>query len=165
MEILIPILVVAIVVVVFLLVRATSHPRSNPASPGDLPTTLEQKIEVLAGCGFRLAQPFTVEDLLQSWDRAALEKLGYDSVLVAMGMTEEQEPWRNHCVNLWTFDTECIEDHGAYKKIAERMAELAGGSLPIENIRDYVDVENNEAWLAFSFHGKDIKIECEVKDD
>ena len=45
------------------------------------------------------------------------------------------------------------------------MAEMAKGSLPIENIQDYVDVEKKEAWLSFSFRGKDIKISCEVQDD
>jgi hypothetical protein len=165
MKILIPILVVAIVVVVILLVKATSHRRSHPPSAGDPQATLEQKLEVLASCGLRLAEPFTCDNLLKSWNRTDYEKPGYDLTLVGLGMTEEQEPRRSHCVNLWHFDTECIEDHGDYKRIAERMAEMAGGSLAIENIQDYVNVENKEAWLSFSFRGKDIKIQCEVQDD
>ncbi len=160
-----PILILAVAVVVFLLMRRTSRPGVNPAGPRNPGSTLEQKLAVLADGGFRLAEPFTGDDLLQSWDRVDYEKPGYDLILVALGMTEEQEPWRPHCVNLWHFDTECIEDHGDYKKIAERMAEMAQGSLTLENIQDYVDVENKEAWLSFSFQGRDIKIPCEVTDD
>jgi len=165
MKVLMPILVVAVAVAVFLLINVTSHRRSISRGAGGPQTTLEQKLEVLAGCGLRLAKPFTCDDLLKSWGRADYEKPGYDWTLVGLGMTEEQEPWRNHCVNLWHFDTECIEDHGDYKKIAARMAEMAQGSLPIENTRDYVDVEKKEAWFSFSLRGNDIKIPCKVRDD
>ena len=165
MKILIPILVVAIGVAVILLMRMISYRRSTSPGAGDPRMTLEQKLEVLAGCGLRLAKPFTYDDLLKSWNRADYEKPGYDLVLVGLGMTEEQEPWRNHCVNLWRFDTECIEDHGDYKKIAERMTEISEGSLSLENFQDSVDVEKKEAWLSFTFRGKAIKIPCEVQDD
>jgi len=127
--------------------------------------TLEQKLEVLASCGLTLADPFKPEDLLTSWDRKEFEEPGFDLVLVSLGMTEEQEPWRYHCVNLWHFDTECIEDHGAYKEIAERMSEMAQGSFSLENVQDYVDVEEEKAWLSFSFKGEEIKIDCKVDDD
>ena len=165
MKILIPILALAIAVAVILWIKWASFHR--PASPNadDSQMTLEQKLEVLASCGLRLAEPFTCDDLLKSWNRVDYEKPGYDLVLVGLGMTEEQEPWRNHCVSLWHFDTECIEDHGDYKKIAERMAAMTQGSLTIENVRDYVDVERKDAWFSFSFRGKDIKIQCEVQDD
>jgi hypothetical protein len=165
MKILIPILAVAVVAVVVLLIKAMPRSRSSRPSTGDLPMTLEQKLEVLAGCGIRLAEPFTGDDLRGLWSRTDWDKPGYDLVLVALGMAEEQEPHRSHCVNLWHFDTECIEDHGDYKRIAERMAAMAEGSLPLENIEDHVDVQDKQAWLSFSLHGKDIKIECEVQDD
>ena len=45
------------------------------------------------------------------------------------------------------------------------MVEMAEGSLPLENIRDYVDVERKKAWLSFSFRGKETRIECKVEDD
>jgi len=162
---LIPILVVAIGVAVILLLRMTSYRRPTASGAGGPQMTLEQKLEVLAGCGFKPAQPFTRDDLLKSWNRADYEKPGYDLVLVGLGMTEEQELWRNHCVNLWHFDTECIEDHDDYKKIAARLAEMSEGSLSLANIQDYVDVEKKEAWLSFVFRGQVIKIPCEVQDD
>jgi hypothetical protein len=127
--------------------------------------TLEQKIAVLADCGLKLSEPFTVDDLLTSWDRVDYERSGYNLTLVGLGMTEEQEPWRNHCVNLWHFDTECIEDNGDYRRIAERMTEMAQGSLRLENIQDHVDIEKDEAWLSFFFRGEDIRINCKVEDD
>jgi hypothetical protein len=54
------------------------------------PLSLEQKLDILAGCGLRLAAPFQVQDLLTSFPREAFEKPGFDLVLAALGMAEEQ---------------------------------------------------------------------------
>ena len=80
--------------------------------------TLEQKLATLAECGLHLAPPFTAQDLLESWPREHFEKPGFTMTLVGLGMTEERPPWRNHSINVWHFDTECIEDHGSYVRIA-----------------------------------------------
>jgi len=127
--------------------------------------SLEDKLAVLEECGLTLASPFNVDELLASWDREDYEAEGYDMVLVGLGMTEERKPWRNHCVNLWHFDTECIENSGDYACIAKRMAEMAQGGLPISEIEDHVDVEAGEAWFSFVFAGERVKIECAVEDD
>jgi hypothetical protein len=156
--------VLAAVVIAFLNLRRSSNVNISAAheSPAK---TLEEKLAILKTCGLQLAPPFTVDSLLSSWNRAEYEKDGYDLVLVGLGMTEEQEPWRNHSVNVWHFDTEAIEDNGDYKRIAERMAEITQGSLSLENIQDHVDVEEGEAWLSFTFKGRPIRIDCAVKDD
>lgn len=67
--------------------------------------------------------------------------------------------------NIWHFDTECIEDHGSYVTIAERMAALAQGDLPLEKIDDYVDIEEGEAWLSFTLYGRSYKWTAKVDDD
>jgi len=153
--------IVAIIVLTALL-RASAKKCSTVATTAK---TLEEKLAVLEECGLRLAPPFSVDELLQSWNRRDFEKEGFDLVLVGLGMTEEKEPWRHHCVNLWHFDTECIEDSGDYKRIAARMMEMSQGSLVLQNIEDHVDTEKNQAWLSFTFGGKPIKFECKVKDD
>jgi hypothetical protein len=115
--------------------------------------SLEQKLEILARCGLKLAAPFTIEDLLESWARDEFEEPGFDLALVGLGVTEEKEPWRIRCAKAWQFDTQCIENTGDYCRIAERMKAIAQGSLPIENIRDHVDLEDGRAWLAFLVQG------------
>jgi hypothetical protein len=126
---------------------------------------MEDKLEVLVSCGLKLAEAFKPEDLLTSWGREEYEKPGFDLLLVGLSMTDEKKPWRNHCKNLWHFDTECIVDPGDYKRIVERMAEMSQGSLPLENIKDPIDLENEEAWFSFTFKGEEIKVECKVEDD
>jgi hypothetical protein len=127
--------------------------------------SLEQKLEILAGCGLRLAPPFTAQDLLESWPREAFEKPGFTLTLVGLGMTEERPPWRNHCANVWHLDTECIEDNGSYIRVAKRMAELTQGSIIIENLRDQVDLEAGTANLDFDHDGKPVHIDFKVNDD
>jgi len=127
--------------------------------------TLEQKLAILAECGLTLAPPFTVQDLLESWPREQFETPGLHMVLVGLGMTEEQPPWRNHCVNCWHFDTECIEDYGSYVRIAERMAELTQGALVLENVRDQVDMEAGIASLDFEHAGESVHLDLKVDDD
>lgn len=127
--------------------------------------TLEQKLAMLAGYGLTLAAPFTVEDLLESWSREQLEAPGFRLVLAALGMTEERPPWRNHCVNVWHFDTECIEDNGSYTDIAERMVELTQGALVLENLRDQVDIEAEIASLDFDYAGEPMHIDLKVNND
>jgi hypothetical protein len=161
MKILEPVIIVVVVMVVVLIIRL----RLSTGSATNRGLTMEQKLEVFANCGLRLSAPFKPSDLLTSWGREEYEKPGFDLLLVGLGMTEEQEPWRNHCTNLWHFDTECIEDHGDYKRIVERMVEMAQGSLPLENIHDHVDLEEEEVWFSFTFRGEEIKVECNVEDD
>jgi hypothetical protein len=67
--------------------------------------------------------------------------------------------------NVWHFDTECIEDHGDYSKIAHRFVELAAGNLPLTDVRDFVDVEARDAWIEFTLDGKEYRWECAVEDD
>jgi hypothetical protein len=132
---------------------------------GTAPMTLEDKLNALATCGISLKPEFSIDDLLSSWDRSDYEESGFNLTLVGIGMTQEEPPWTPRSQNLWHFDTECIEDHGSYVRIANRMVELAEGSLPLTNIQDFVDIEEEEAWLSFELNGKAFKIPCEVQDD
>jgi hypothetical protein len=127
--------------------------------------TLEQKLEVLARCGLSLAPPFTAQDLLESWPREEFERPGFTLTLVALGITEERPPWRNHCVNAWHLDTECVEDIGSYVRVAKRMAELTQGTIAIENVRDQVDLEAGVANLDFDHDGGPVHIDLKVNDD
>jgi len=160
------IIIIALVIAAITMLSAYWKQRKPKSSTViDNPQTLEEKLEVLKSCGLQLAPPFTIKDLLNSWDRKEYESPGYELTLVGLAMTEEEEPWRFHSKNLWHFDTECIEDHGSYKQIAERMVEMSQGSLRLDDIKDYVDVEHEKAWLSFNFKGRPMKFNLKVEDD
>ena len=112
------------------------------------PVSFEKQLSTLANCGIKLAPGVAPEALLESFDREAFEAEPYRLLLVCMGGEAESESQAGEtgypCDNIWHFDTECIEDHGAYAAIARRMKDLAQGELPLEEINDYVDVEAGE---------------------
>ena len=157
--------VIAVGIIVYLVIRnrAGDTPIAHAASPE--PMTLEEKLVALESCGIALRPEFSIDDLLSSWNRSEYEEQGFNLVLVGVGMTEEKSPWRHRSNNLWHFDTECIEDQGAYTDIAKRMMEMADGSLALTQIEDYVDIEEEKAWVSFKLKGESIRIDCAVNDD
>lgn len=126
---------------------------------------LEKQLQTLSNCGINLLPGITVEHLLASYDREFFEEEPFESLLVTLGSEVEVEPFGFFTDNIWHFDAECIEDHGDYVKIAHRMKDLTGDALPLEDINDYVDIEEGEAWLSFQLGGQAIKWEAEVEDD
>lgn len=163
LKMLLPIALLVIVLVAAVLIRF------RKGSPGGLfakrRLTLERKLEILAGCGLQLAEPFSSADLAKSWNRELFEKPGFDMALVGLGMTEERKPWRAYCVNLWNLDRRCIERHGDYKRIAERMVQMTQGTLILKDIKDHVDIKKEIAWFSFLFRGRRFKVNCKVEND
>jgi hypothetical protein len=133
------------------------------------PVSFEQQLSTLASCGIRLAAGLLPEALTISFERAAFEAEPYRLLMIAMGSeaeTEEQAGETGYpSDNIWHFDTECIEDHDAYASIARRMSALAQGELPLEDISDYVDVEEGKAHVAFRIAGKEHHWDAKVEDD
>jgi hypothetical protein len=131
--------------------------------------TFEEQLAILERAGISLAPSVTPDALLLSYDREAFESQPFALLLSAMGTEAEVEsqagPSGYPSDNIWCFDTECIEVHGDYATIALRMAVLAQGSLPLEDVQDHVDTEANEAWLSFRLDGKAHRWDFEVNDD
>lgn len=127
--------------------------------------SMEQRLETLAACGVRLLPERTSDELLISFEREEYES--DDALLLAMlGGQVEGEPWgRRFSEDIWYLDTECIDRDGAYVRIAERVMALAGGSLPLEHLRDHVDLDGGVAWLEFRLNGFDYHWDAEVEDD
>jgi len=124
------------------------------------PPTLERQLQDLVECGIRLLPNANREALLREWSAAEFEENPYELALVALG--GDDPPLAE---NVWHFDTECIEDHGDYARIAERMRSMAADALPIARVEDFVDVEAREAWLSFVLDGAEQRWTCELQDD
>jgi hypothetical protein len=50
-------------------------------------------------------------------------------------------------------------------RLLERFVILARGSLPLQNLRDHVDIANCEAWVEFDLDGKTLHWDLPVLDD
>ena len=127
--------------------------------------SVEDQLATLAACGISLKPDISRAAIFSCYEEKTLEREPYTLLLAALGGEAEEEPYGFLSSDIWHFDTECIEDHGDYARIAMRMEELAGGDLPLENIEDYVDVEEGRARLTFRLDGRDYKLELKVEDD
>jgi hypothetical protein len=129
--------------------------------------TLEEQLRVLAECGICLLPAVTPDALTRSFSRQQYEQEPYRLLLCVMGDMDEGDEKSAASDylsnNIWHFDTECVEGDGSYVALAERMATLAQGDLPLENIEDHV--EDGEVWLAFSMNGQQYKWNAKFDGD
>lgn len=139
--------------------------RKKHKAPAIPPLSLETKLALLASFGITLRPEFTIDDLLSSFDRSLYEEPCFDTVLVGLGMEHEESPYQRRSQNLWHFDTECIVEDGDYADIARRLMDMAGGSLPLTDIKDHVDPDKEEPWLSSNLDGETTRIDCKFNDD
>jgi hypothetical protein len=128
--------------------------------------TLEQQLDALTELGLHLNDGVTLDDLLYSWKREDYEKDPFDLLLFMLGCEVEREPWGRYvCDKAWNFDTECIEDTGAYVIIVQNLCRIAGMPNLITHIQDFVDIENETAWLKYTLEGQERFYKVEVCSD
>lgn len=128
--------------------------------------TLEEQLARLAEIGLKLDDGVTVEDLLNSFDRAGYEDRPFDLILFMLGCEVESEPWgRPICSRVWNFDTECIYSTGDYVFIVERLCRVAGLPDRLQDLSDFVDIEAGQAWLKYNVEGRERRWPIEVNDD
>lgn len=121
---------------------------------------LEKQLQILSSCGIILTENATSEQLLAHWSEEEFQANPFMLLLVALGSNDT-----SFSRNIWHLDTECIEDHGDYITVAKRIQEITMGALAIDNITDFVDIEEEEAWLEFSLNGERYHWDCNVEDD
>jgi hypothetical protein len=137
---------------------------------------MEAMLAAIRPSGIALREGVTPEALLRKqtrWDsgrsRAIIEKRGFEMLLVAMGDDpydyETGKPLDPYSDDVWHFDVESIEDHGAYKTIADRLSRMTGGDLVFDQVADYVDVEGEVAWVELSQGGKTERVELTIDND
>jgi len=127
---------------------------------------LEEQISTVSKFGIRLLPDRKVDELLIARGREEYESEPFTLLLTMMGSQVEEPPWgRWFSDDIWHFDTECIEGNGSYVRIAERLAVLAKGQLPIQNPRDHVDIEAGKAWIEFQLNGESQRCNLVVEDD
>ncbi|MBU6451065.1 MAG: hypothetical protein KGS72_04750 [Cyanobacteria bacterium REEB67] len=131
--------------------------------------TLEKQLEVLTGCGIRLRDSMTVEHFIEMHPRQNYDSEPYLLALTVMGGEMAKAPFDDFSDDIWRLDPTRLrfnaEDggQGAYLKIAAKMSRLAGGSMPIADARDHVDMAANHAWLSFSLDGMPYRWELQAQ--
>ncbi len=128
--------------------------------------TFQEQLDTFKELGFTLNSGVDTSDI-NRWQNGfkEFEDLPYQLMYQTLGQTIEREPWTPLTNKCWNFDLEAIEDHGAYIDIMQNISRLTNGDLIFENLEDYVDIEENIAWVAFTCNGDNYKWNLKVDDD
>lgn len=127
--------------------------------------TFDEQLKSFQQLGFKFNNGITKENLLESFDESEFENDPWNLMYVCLGSTIEKEPYTPITDSCWHFDAECIEDNGSYVDILENLKRISKGQLNIENIQDYVDIENEKAWVSFDFKGRSYKWDLRIDND
>jgi len=141
-------------------------PFSRKKAENKRPTmSVSEGLGPLASLGIRMRPNISTEDLLYSLGGTMDSPVDLTTLLCVLGSEVERRDFQRVSDDIWHFDAECIEDHGAYIDVVTRFVILAKGSLPLTDIRDYVEVEAGKAWVEFTLEGKKEHWDLEVSDD
>lgn len=125
----------------------------------------DTQIETFRKLGFILNSDRTADIESDLRRQKEIENNPYSYLYTEFGGTINREPWTPIGDRCWDFDTEAIEDHGAYVEIMQNLERITRGELKFDNLKDFVDVENENAWVSFSIGGSEYKWNLKVDND
>ena len=125
----------------------------------------ETQLVELESCGIRRNAGVTNEDIQTFEDQAAMEASPYKGIVDALAFDIEREPFSPVSNTLWMCDYERIEGHGAYRDILVRLELMTDSALGLTDITDFVDWEEEKAWVQFNYNGATIRWDAEFDND
>jgi hypothetical protein len=120
---------------------------------------------LLAAIGIRRRPGVSDADLLLSLEGTMDSPVDWVDLLCVLGGDVERGKFGRISDDLWHVDAECIVEDGDYVRLLERFVILARGALPVQNLRDHVDLENGVAWVEFDLDGQTSHWDLPVSDD
>lgn len=82
-----------------------------------------------------------------------------------LGDEVESDAGGRFCDQVWTFDTERIEDSGSYVRIAKQLSRIADQPDALSDLRNHVDLDDGEGWLEYVIDGERKRWDVAVQDD
>jgi hypothetical protein len=122
--------------------------------------SLTDGLKKLSVCGIRLKETSGMGELKRQFKR----KAPWPQLLASLG--NESATNEGACLSddIWHFDVESFEDAESYSLLAQRMSELAGDALPLENI-DAGFNSDGELVLSFRLGKKTHHWNMKIDDD
>lgn len=128
--------------------------------------TINDQLNNLQSVGIRLKDHINLEEYLD-FEKRDYEEKPYFLLLMELGseIQIENNAFVSASNDVWYFDTECIEGHGDYVRVIERIRELIKAEIEIDNINDYVDIEEEVVNITFTVNGNGYKYDLGINDD
>ena len=108
---------------------------------------LQRQLELLAECGIRPKDGIGLSDLLARHRETEYERSPFTLLLRVLGSAQDEDSEHGWSDNIWKLNIETVHGPGDYVRVAHHMAMLAGGVLPITDLRDGIDPRSRVAWL------------------
>lgn len=115
--------------------------------------SFDEQIKVFKNLGIEFNEGASEADIINMWGKDELETEPYSLLYISLGSQVEREPWTPITNQCWHFDTEAIQNEGAYVDIIENLKRVSGGELNFKNITDVVDWDNQSASVSFELNG------------
>ena len=127
--------------------------------------SFDEQMKVFKDLGFEFNEGASETDIINMWGKEELENEPYSLLYISLGAQVEREPWTPITNQCWHFDTEAIEDEGAYVDIIENLKRLSDRELNFTNITDVVDWDNQKASVSFELNGDKYSWDLEFDND
>lgn len=128
--------------------------------------SIDKQILDFKSLGFKINEGVDIYKEIENWSNIEnFEKRPYFLTYILLGSTTEDGKFTPITDNVWHFDMEAIEDHGAYVYILQNIKRISANSFDITDIEDYVDIEEGVAWVKFLLNGVEHKWDLRVDND
>lgn len=126
--------------------------------------TLYSQLDTLAECGIVPNDGVGPAELLARHGEREYETSPFKLLLSVLGSESAEPPRLPLSDNLWHMRAECTSGPGDYVKVAQRMATLAGATLPLEEVHDEFDWRQGVAWLGFTMRGDAFRWPAKIEE-
>jgi hypothetical protein len=130
-------------------------------------STLAGALDQLARIGISVRSGISNQHLLETLGGTMDSTVNWKDLLCVLGSDCEVRPGEYEAASddIWLFDTESIDVPGSYINIVNGFITLARGALPLTDLHDHVDLDNQSAWFKFILDGKIHHWNLEVNED
>jgi len=128
---------------------------------------IEEQLRALAEFGIRPRHDDYPEWICHEWGKEAVESDPYNLMLYSLGGERERDggSWERLSDDIYSFDTECVEDEDVYTTTLERLAALSKGVFSIANAHSAVDHDGQKASVSFTHKGTNHQWSLKYDDD
>lgn len=105
--------------------------------------------------------------MLYHFDRETYEDDPYSLLLSMIGsdLIDENDNEVRLSKDVWSFDTECVENEEIYSTIINELVSLTRGKLQIQQVNSHVDFDNEDAKVSFILDDQKYEWEIHFEDD
>jgi len=112
-----------------------------------------EQLNTLLSIGIRPKQDDFLDWVCDEWGKETVESDPYNLMLFSLGGERENgDLWERLSDDIYSFDTECVEDSNIYEVVLERLVTLSKGSYAISDLHSEVDHDNKKVTVSFAYN-------------